>query len=125
LEAEKRTKDYVTKIIQNFENHNTPLNGVKARKNEFWTDINGEIRLVALLENGMIEWDDFTKGKCRGIRSRSELFKTKKEAVNYFKTPKQPLFGLGNIGKVKKGESIKLKGDLGRFWAAMSVKTIQ
>lgn len=104
-----------TKIIQNFENRNTPLNGVKARKNEFWTDINGEIRLVALLENGMIEWDDFTKGKCRGIRSRSELFKTKKEAVNYFKTPKQPLFGLGNIGKVKKGESIKLKGDLGAF----------
>lgn len=76
-----------TKLIQNFENRNTSLNGVKARKNEFWTEINGEIRLVLLLDNGMIQWDDFTKGKLTGVRSHSELFKTKKEAENYFNNP--------------------------------------
>lgn len=62
------------------------LTGVSARKNEFWTEIKGDIILVTLLPNGMIEWDDFTKGKSRGIRVKSELFKRKADAVKYFKS---------------------------------------
>lgn len=82
-----------TKIIQNFENGNTSLNGAKARKKEFWTEIKGEIQRVEKLENGMILWHDFTKGECRGIRSQTELFKTKKEAINYFKVGKKNTLG--------------------------------
>jgi antirestriction protein ArdC len=98
----------------------TSLFGTKARKNEYYTEINGEIRLVEKLDNGMIAWNDFIKGYCRGIRSHSELFKTKKEAANYFKTSKtlkgiENTFGLSKLGTGKKPKTYKLKGDLGEF----------
>ena len=87
------------------------VNGVKARKNEFWTEIHGEIKLVEMLENGMITWDDFTKGKCTGIRAKSELFKTKKEAINYFK-PK-PLNGIDEVNTQFNHElNLLIKGKL-------------
>ncbi len=87
------------------------LFGVKARKNEFWTEIHGEIKLVEMLENGMITWDDFTKGKCTGIRAKSELFKTKKEAINYFK-PK-PLNGIDEVNTQFNHElNLLIKGKL-------------
>ncbi len=59
---------------------------IQARKNEYWTSVKGDIVLVRLLDNGMIEWDDFVKGKVRGIRAKSELFKRKSDAKKYFKT---------------------------------------
>ncbi len=59
---------------------------IQKRKNEYWTEIKGDIILVRLLDNGMIEWDDFVKGKLRGIRAKSELFKRKTDAKKYFKT---------------------------------------
>ena len=62
------------------------LGVLRARKDEYWTEINGDISLVKLLANGMIEWDDFQKGKVRGIRTKSELFKRKADARKYFKT---------------------------------------
>lgn len=62
------------------------LKGLRARDGEFWTDIKGELILVRLLPNGMIEWDDFSKGKVRGIRLKSELFKRKADAEKYFKS---------------------------------------
>lgn len=40
----KRTKDYVTKLIQNFENGNTPLNGVKTPENNFGFTTLGQIK---------------------------------------------------------------------------------
>ena len=62
------------------------LNGIRARKDEYWTEIKGDIILVKKLSNGMIEWDDFTKGIVRGIRANTELFKRKVDAVKYFKS---------------------------------------
>ena len=62
------------------------LNGIRARKDEYWTEIKGDIILVKKLSSGMIEWDDFTKGTVRGIRAQTELFKRKADAVKYFKS---------------------------------------
>ncbi len=61
------------------------LGGLRARKDEYWTDIKGEIKLVKLLSNGMIEYDDYFKGKVRNICMKSELFKAKADAIKYFK----------------------------------------
>ena len=61
------------------------LGGLRARKDEFWTEVKGDIILVKKLPNGMIEYDDFFKGKVRNIRMKSELFKRKADATKYFK----------------------------------------
>jgi hypothetical protein len=62
------------------------IGAVRARENEYWTEIKGDITLVKKLPNGMIQWDDFTKGTVRGIRAKSELFKRKTDAIKYFKS---------------------------------------
>jgi len=62
------------------------IGAVRSRENEYWTEIKGDITLVKRLPNGMIEWDDFTKGTVRGIRAKSELFKRKTDAIKYFKS---------------------------------------
>jgi hypothetical protein len=59
------------------------IGAVRARENEYWTEIKGDITLVKKLPNGMIQWDDFTKGTVRGIRAKSELFKRKTDAIKY------------------------------------------
>ena len=61
------------------------LGGLRARKDEFWTEVKGDIIIVKKLPNGMIEYDDFFKGKVRNIRMKSELFKRKADATKYFK----------------------------------------
>nr|WP_321411471.1 hypothetical protein [uncultured Carboxylicivirga sp.] len=61
------------------------LGGLRARKDEYWTEIKGDIILVKKLPNGMIEYDDYHKGKVRNIRVKSELFKRKADAIKYFK----------------------------------------
>jgi hypothetical protein len=61
------------------------LSGLHTRKDEYWTEVKGDIILVKLLQNGMIEYDDFYKGKTRNIRPKSELFKRKAGAIKYFK----------------------------------------
>ena len=60
------------------------LNGINPQKDEYWTEVKGEIILVKLLPNGMIEYDDFFDGKLRNFRTKTELFKRKKDAVKYF-----------------------------------------
>jgi hypothetical protein len=60
------------------------ISGLRARKDEYWTEIKGDIILVRLLTNGMIEYDDFYKGKVWNIRPKSELFKRKTDAQKYF-----------------------------------------
>ncbi len=62
------------------------LSGIRARKDEYWTEIKGDIILVKLLPNGMIEYDDYFKGKVRNIRMKSELFNRKADATKYFKS---------------------------------------
>jgi len=61
------------------------LGGLRARKDEYWTEIKGDIILVKKLPNGMIEYDNYHKGKVRNIRAKSELFKRKADANKYFK----------------------------------------
>jgi len=61
------------------------LGGLRARNDEYWTEIKGDIILVKLLANGMIEYDEYFKGKVRNIRPKSELFKRKTDAIKYFK----------------------------------------
>jgi hypothetical protein len=61
------------------------LGGLRARNDEYWTEIKGDIILVKLLDNGMIEYDEYFKGKVRNIRPKSELFKRKTDAIKYFK----------------------------------------
>jgi len=123
-----------TPTPNNLNEENNSLLGVKARKNEFWTEIHGEIKLVEMLENGMITWHDFTKGKCTGIRAKSELFKRKKEAADYFKV--KSLNGVDNVneqfnkeldlliqGKLPKNHVFYL-GDMSDILNALSVKIL-
>ncbi len=99
---------------------------MKAGKNEYYTEIKGEIRLVELLPNGMIQWDELSSNRNRGIRMKCELFKTKKEAEKYFKSlsgvkkhdktgafgiiyeqfKNQPVEAIKHLMKVKQGECI-------------------
>ena len=78
--ATLRAKAILIKQQQSF------LSGIRAREDEYWTEIKGEIILVKRLPNGMVEYEDFIKGRVRNIRMKSELFKRKVEAVKYFKT---------------------------------------
>jgi hypothetical protein len=62
------------------------LGALRSRINEYWTEIKGDIILVKLLPNGMIEYNDYLKGTVKNIRHKSELFKRKTDAIKYFKS---------------------------------------